>query len=259
MVEVNAPVSSPFFDVRVADDEETGNVDRSRLKLSRQGSFSAITNVLAIPPSPLDPAQQVYIEVGDGDAFIEGQIAANDHTYVMQSTGEESAKEAPYFFTTTSPTTSVRSGAIVGDTLSMLLANDTFGTTFQSYQVMANVVDIQTSVDRLRMQAASRQGHTADFPFPYDIEIRQEGSLIVDAVAASSGAIGINATGSLTFLASVQSMGDIKLESGDDFTVSAPISTSFGSIEIIGPRVNVANSVRVFADLSDELKNRYFD
>lgn len=252
-VEINAPVSAPFFDIRVDDDENTGNLRRSMLRLSRQGSLSATADVLDIQPSTLAPAQQIYLEIEDGDAFIEGTIAANDHTYVMRS-GEESELEGPYVFTTTSNVTGVRSGEIVGGTLGMLLANDTLGESFDAYQTLANVVDIQTSVERLRMQAASRQGHSADFPFPYDISIQQDGSLVVDAVASSSGAIDIGASGSLTFLASVNSMGDIKLQSGDDFTVSAPISTSFGSIEIIGPEVNVENSVRVYAVLSDELK-----
>ena len=255
-VEINAPVSAPFFDIRVNDDVATGNIQRSMLRLSRQGSLSAISDVLDIPPSTIPTSQysqQVYLEVEDGDAFIEGTIAANDHTYVMRS-GENSELEGPFVFTTTSNVTAVRSGEIVGGTLAMLLANDTLGPKFESYQTMANVVDLQTSVNRLRMQAASRQKDSADFPFPYDILIQQDGSLVVDAVASSSGAIDIEASGSLTFLASVNSMGDIKLESGDDFTVSAPISTSFGSIEIVGPEVNVENSVRVFADLSDELK-----
>ena len=65
----------------------------------------------------------------------------------------------------------------------MLLANDTLGPGFTAYQTMVNTVDLQTSVDRLRMQAATRQGHSADFPFPYDISIRESDNLIVDAVA----------------------------------------------------------------------------
>ena len=264
IVNINAPVGSPSFDIRLDDNELTGNFVRSQFKLSQQGSLSNMANILALPPATLPRASQVYLEVEDGNAFIEGTISANEHSYVMRSEGPPSdadsegapgsEKEGPYTFTTTSNITNVSTGEIIGDTLSMLLANDTLGPGFTAYQTMVNTVDLQTSVDRLRMQSATRQGHSADFPFPYDISIRESDNLIVDAVAASSGKIDIEADGSLSFLASVNSMGDIKLQSGDNFVVSAPISTSFGSIDIRGPQVNVANSVRIYGGVSDQLQ-----
>ena len=254
IVSINAPVSSPSFDIRVQDNEDTGNYTRSQFLLSQQGSFSNMTNVQALPPASLPPAGQVYLEVEDGDAFIEGTISAVEHSYVMRSrVGSE--VEGPYVFTTASSVTEVQTGEINGETLTMLLANDTLGENFESYQTMVSNVNLQTSVDRLRMQAATRQDHSADFPFPYDITIRESDNLIVDAVSASSGKIDIQANGSLTFLSSVNSMGDIKLESGDDFVVSAPVSTSFGTIDIRGPQVNVANSVRIYGAGSDVLQN----
>lgn len=254
IVDVNALISSPSFDIRLDDNDLTGNSIRSRFKLSQQGSLSDLSNVLALPPATLPPANQIYLEVEDGDAFIEGVVAANNHSYVMRS-GENSEVNGPYVFTTASEYTGVQTGEIQGQLLSMLLANDTLGARFESYQTMVSTVDLQTSVDRLRMQAATRQGHSAEFPFPYDISIQESGNLIVDAVSASSGEIDIQVNGSLTFLSTVKSMGDIKLESGDDFVVSAPVSTSFGSIDIRGPQVNVANSVRIYGGVSDVLQN----
>ena len=254
IVSINAPISSPSFDIRLQDNIETGNYVRSQFVLSQQGSLSDITNVQALPPASLPPADQVYLEVEDGDAFIEGTISADDHSYVMRS-GVGSEVEGPYVFTTASRVTEVQTGEITGQTLSMLLANDTLGYGFDSYQTMVSKVNLQTSVDRLRMQSATRQDHSADFPFPYDITIRESDNLIVDAVSASSGKIDIAASGALTFLSSVKSMGDIKLESGDDFVVSAPVSTSFGTIDIRGPQVNVANSVRIYGAASDLLQN----
>ena len=262
IVNINAPVGSQSFDIRLDDNELTGNFVRSQFKLSQQGSLSNMANILALPPATLPRASQVYLEVEDGDAFIEGTISANEHSYVMRSEEPDpdsedpfgSEREGPYFLTTTSNITNVSTGEIIGDTLSMLLANDTFGNAFGTYQIMANTVDLQTSVDRVRMQAATRQGNSADFPFPYDISIRESGNLIVDAVAASSGKIDIEADGSLSFLSSVNSMGDIKLQSGDNFVVSAPVATSFGSIEIRGPQVNVSNSVRIYGGSEDPLK-----
>lgn len=249
-VAVNAAVGSPSFDIRLADDPDTGNIERSQLVVSQTGSLSNLTNVLALPPAVLPVSTQAYIEVKGGDILIEGQVAATSHSYFLRS-GTGSETEGPYRFTTASGMTGINTGKLTGTTVGVTLANDTFGAGFEAFQTMVSDVSLRTAVERLRIQAASRQGHSLDFPFPYDLTIEEEDDLIVDGVAASSGDMAMSAGGALDLLAAIESLGDVSLKAGTAFTVSAPVSTSFGSIDISGPSVRVNNSVRIFGGQSN--------
>ena len=254
VVTINAPIGSPVFDIRISDDPNTDNITRSRLNISRQASLSNHQNVSNVVNGVLPQADRATFEIDRGDAFISGVVAAAEQTYVMRSKeGTESAD--PYVLTTATPLQpDGPHGQIVGQTLSMLLANDTFGTRFESFQTLVSTVDLHTSVDRLRMEAASRQGQSTQFPFPYDIKIRESDDLIIDAVSSSSGEIDIEVEGTLSLLSSMNSMGNIRLQSDNTFNVNAPITTSFGSIELQGPEVNVESQIRIFGGVSNELK-----
>ncbi|MDB4365464.1 hypothetical protein N9Z08_00910 [Pirellulales bacterium] len=252
-VHINASVGSGSFDLRIGDDIQTGNISRSKLRISQGASLSNLTNVSDNEPTTLPQADEVFVEVSGGDIYVEGRISADNHTYFMRS-GVGSEVEGPYVFTTASSITGVQTGELVGSLLNMVLANDTLGQGFESYQTLVNTVDLETSVDRLRMQAGTRANHSADFPFPFDISIRETGDLIVDAVAASSGTIDIETAGDLSLVSSMNTVGGIKLQSGNELTLNSPISTSFGSIEITAPQVTVGSSVRVFGSHPDELK-----
>ena len=63
-------------------------------------------------------------------------------------------------------------------------------------------------------------------------------------MAGSSEAVEISAGGSLSLLGAIQSQHDILLEGAADFQVSAPVSTAFGGISMVGPNVTVNSSVR---------------
>lgn len=250
-VEINAATASPSFDIRVADNAETFDLQRSRVLVTQAGSLSNAIDVLSPPPAILPTAGQVYIEVESGDLFVEGVIAATNQSYNMRSAKEFTSK-GPYRFTTESHLTGINTGRLVGTTVSATLANDTFGDAFESFETMFSEVTLQTTVERIRVQAGTRQGHRLAFPFPYTLSIDEADSLIVDGVAASSGAISINAGGTLDLLAVIESLSDVSLSSGDAFTVSSPINTSFGTIVISGPSVTVGNAVGIFDGLVDE-------
>ncbi|NBP82154.1 hypothetical protein EBU58_15905, partial [bacterium] len=105
-VGVNAAVGSPSFDIRLADDPDTGNIQRSQLVVSQTGSLSNLADVLALPPTVLPEAGQAFVEVEGGDIFIEGQVAATSQSYTLRS-GIGSETEGPYRFTTASRLTGV--------------------------------------------------------------------------------------------------------------------------------------------------------
>lgn len=250
-VEVNASIGSPSFDLRVADNPETYDVQRSRLLVSQTGSLSNLVDVLGDSPTALPPSGQIFVEVQGGDIFIEGQAVASQQTYNLNSAVGSEGK-APYKFTTKSRLTGIDTGLISGGTVSATLANDSFGENFETFQTLFSEVSLQTDVDRIRVQAGSRVGHSLARPFPYKISINELNDLRVDGVASSSGPIDIAAGGRLNLMASIESLEEVALRSGDAFTVSAPISTSFGAISISGPTVTVSNSVRIFGELVNE-------
>ncbi|MGI9555704.1 MAG: hypothetical protein ACR2M9_02505 [Cyanophyceae cyanobacterium] len=246
---VNAATSSPAFTIQLADDPATESVTKSQLVVTQSGSISATPDVLNVPPAVLAQADTVFVEVVDGDAFIEGTIAANLQSYVMSSqVGSEN--EAPYVLTTRSRLTGLDTGSVVGDILSLTLGNDTLGEDFLS--LATSEVSLSTDINRLRTQASSRSGDALEEMFPYKLLINEANDLIVDAVAGSSEAVEISAGGSLSLLGAIQSQHDILLESAADFQVSAPVSTAFGRISMVGPNVTVNSSIRILDAIQDE-------
>ena len=246
---VNATTSAPQYAIQLVDDVRTPSVGRSQLVVSQSGSLSASPNVLVNPPANLTPSVSSFIEIIDGDGFIEGTVAASLQSFVMSSdVGSEA--EAPYVLTTKSRLTGIDTGSIQGDTLSLTLGNDTLGGDFLS--LATSEVSLSTDVNRLRTQAASRVADPLREMFPYKLSIEEANDLIIDAVAGSSEKIEINAGGSLSLLGAIRSQQDVALESVADFQVSAPISTSFGSISLRGPNVTVNSPVRILDAIQDE-------
>ena len=251
---VEAAVGSPIFDVSLADDPLTGGLARSRFHVTQTGSLSNVLNVLAPinPNNALQLAANIAVEVEGGDVVVEGQIAGQSQTYTLRSlAGSET--EGPYSLTTTSSLTGRDTGLLRGDTIVITLANDTLGQTgFEAFGTLVSNVSLQTEVDRLRVQAGARAGSSGDVPFPYALRINEADDLILDAVAATSDNIVVEAKGKLDLLAALSSVRDIALIAGDAFTVSSPISSALGKIEVTAPTISVRNSVRVYNAYTQE-------
>lgn len=239
-VVVNAITTSASVAIHVADNVATPLITRSQLRVAQSGGLSNVNAGLA---------DEIFLEVTDGDAFLEGVISAKSHTYIMSS-DQGSETEASYVLTTASPLTQANVGRIVGDTVSITLGNDTLGEFYDS--IAQSKVSLQTSIDRLRVRAGSRAGDPLDYPFPYELRIDESDGLIVDAVAASSAPIDIRAGDQLNVLAAIQSMSDVTLRAGDAFAVRAPITTAFGKVDIAAPSVTVDSSVRILDTIQDE-------
>ncbi len=248
-VTVNAATSSNVFVVEIADDPRTTAVTRSRLVVGQSGSFSARPDVLNPATGPLPPSDRVFVSVEDGDIYIEGQVVADEHSYRMAS-GLGSEAKAPYTFATESRITGVGTGKIIGDTVAVSLSNDTFGVAYDS--IAESRVALNTEIDRLRVQAGSRLGDPLNAPFPYSISINEDDSLIIDAVAGSSGPMEFKTGAALNLLAAIRSAGDVMVNAGSDFTVRAPIYTSFGAIELSAPQIFVDSAIRILDGIQDE-------
>lgn len=286
-VTVNSLLSSPSFDIRMQSQRSVldsplgtdaptnidGSLARGRLVVTQTGSISNVGDVLTPPGSSLTSANQIYVEMIDGDIFVEGRVVAALQSYLIQSPEMQDEGDnaqggwseltsypewSPYTLTTASRVTGVDVGVIEAATLAVTLANDTLilpvpqpDETFESSRAFS-VLDVTTDVGRLRVQASDRKNDSLQVPFPYKVNVRERTGLIVDAVAASSETIDISVNGTLDFLAKLESAGDIRLESTEAFTLGAPLSTRFGLIEMTAPSVTVRNSVRVLDGIQDE-------
>jgi len=267
LVTVNAIMGAPTFDVRLANDPLTDSIRRSQLVVTQTGSISNLGNVLTRAPQTLPFADEVFVEVVDGNVYIEGRVVAQEQSYLVSSpklepdgtskVGEYPGFE-PYIFTTKSRLTGVDVGVLEATTVAITLGNDTIvlpslssDSPFVPSTAFA-VLDISTNTSAIRVQASDRVNDPLEQPFPYFLTVRENDDLNIDAVAASSLPISIFADGSIDLLGMVESAGDVRLESTEQFVLGAPITTRFGKIELEAPIIIVQNSIRVLDNVQDE-------
>lgn len=266
-VTINSMVGSPTFDIRLSDEPTTTAIPRTRLVVSQTGSLSNLDAVLERAPETLPFADSIYVEVVDGDIYIEGRIVAEEQSFLVSSpqlepddasqVGEYAGFE-PYTFTTRSRLTGQDVGALEATTLAIALGNDTIVlppvppvSPFVPSTAFA-VLDVSTNTSAIRVQASDRTLDPLKQPFPYMLTVREQDDLIIDAVAASSMPIDISADGTIDLLGILDSAGDIRLESTQRFVLGAPIQTRFGMIELKAPQVEIENSVRVLDAVQDD-------
>lgn len=258
-VSIDAAVAAQFFDIRLGDDPNTAGITRGRLFVSTSGSFSG-----AIPATPgvvTTFAQRVFVQADNADVLIEGTIAAREQTYLMQSRQADDAdptdglepEHAPFLLTTRSPATGSQTGSIIGGTLAVTLGNDTPSPEVGASAL--NTVDLVTNVDSIRVKAATRAGDPLTGPFPYDLAIAEFDSVAIDAVAASGRPISLSSGLDMRFNAALATGSDLNLTAGGTFTVTAPVSTTRGQIDVVGTSVSVNNSLRVLDPVSDPARD----
>ena len=154
-----------------------------------------------------------------------GPVKATQQNYYLASNGSVDQ----YEFTTYDPATGNASGKLYGDTVAVSAGEERGGT-----------VKLDTSLAHFRFDS----GRTNDLPYAYDYTIQNDKALIVDAVASTSGAMSISATGDLTVNGNtVQSVGDIALKSTGTLTVAGNISTGNGRVSLDAPSLSLGSTV----------------
>jgi hypothetical protein len=267
MVTLNSIVGSPTFDIRLGNSPLTPSIRRGRLTVTQTGSMSDLGNVLTRAPETLPLAEEVFVEVVDGDIYLEGRVVAEEQSYLVSSPRlvEDGTSQigpfpgfVPYNFTTRSRLTGQDVGVIEATTLAITLGNDTIVlppvpplSPFVPSTAFA-ILDISTSTSAIRVQASDRVNDPLQQPFPYKLTVRERDDLVIDAVAASSLPISIFANGSIDLLGLLESAGDVRLQSTEQFVLGAPITTRFGRIELEAPNLVVRNSIRVLDSYQDE-------
>lgn len=215
---------------------------------SQVGSYRMDATVYG---TPTPPTATVLVSADTSDVFIEGQVIGTNQSYLMRST--DAVKDrAPFVFTTTSPRTGADVGEIRGGTLQVLLANDADSPIDQS--ISYNTCDLSTAVNSLRVRASIKQNGvetSASGPFPYELSIREEDDITIDAVAASSRKLGFMSDGPMRWTAALNTSGDLAISTRNlspgysSFTASAPITTFFGKIDIHASDMTLGSTVAV--------------
>jgi hypothetical protein len=252
----NAATAAKVFDIRLEDAVETTAVPRSKFFVSATGSLAgALPTSGAVSDTPFDT---LFVRAHTGDVLVEGTVNGTQQSYIMQSPKEGldgGNHRGPYYFSTRSLQSGGDTGLIKGGTVAITLGNDVpslYDDTDNGGASSFNIVTLQTEVTSLRVQAADRSGNPQQTPFPYDMFIRENDDLAVDAVAASSLPISIVAGGAIDFRASLASASDVSVEAGKVMELNAPLSTAFGSIALKGQSLTIGNSVRVLDGLPDD-------
>jgi hypothetical protein len=267
----NAANAAQTYDLRVEDDPLTTNIGRSKVFVSATGTLAGRlpTSPNVVPVS----ATSVFVLAKQGDVFVEGTISGTNQSYLLQSAPESSsdtdtiglAHRAPYYLSTKAQISGAATGKIRGSSITVTLGNDVPGFYVDAQNGGAtarNIVYLNTDIDSLRVRAANRAGDALRSPFPYELDVIESntGSILntdtrlrVDALAASSLPIAVEATDDITFNASLASASDVSISSVDgNVVLNAPLSTIYGSISIAANELSVLNSVRVLDSISDE-------
>jgi subtilisin-like proprotein convertase family protein len=244
-VSINAAVSATIYDIRLANDLDTPDTERGTLLVSQSGSLGKTLGAMAV-------ADSIFVQAQQADVVIEGTVWAKEQSYLLQSISNASAL-APYLLTTTSPRTGASVGTIRGGTVGVTLANDS--PTPADGAVVFNDVDLHTEIDSLRIRAATSSGATRSEPFPYELRISEDSSIAIEAVAASSFPITVSGKQNILFNATLDTASDVNIDAGSLFTLSAPVSTTRGRIDISAQNLTLESSLRVTQAQEDSTRD----
>jgi hypothetical protein len=246
----NAAVAAPSgYSFQMGDDPSTLDQRKGRLFVSPTGSLSGA--IAATGAAVTTPSAAVEVRADIADLIVEGTIFATSQTYVMRSTSA-SSDLAPFVFTTQSPLTGADTGLIRGTSVAVTLGNDM--PTPEEEASAASILNLRTQIASMRITAATAEGKPLVGPYPYELTINELDSISFDAVAATGLPIVLSAAGTIDVTAALHTAGDLAINSGGAFTVSAPLSTWRGQVQITGPSLTVSNSVRVLDPVTDAFR-----
>ena len=197
----------------------------------------------------------------DADFSVQGEIFATTQFYDLNNLGYTQ----PNVFSTRSQATGLDSGLVRGGLVVINLAASGAAPGVPdatNADTSYHVVDLRTKIDTLRTRAAGAAPlFPGDSMYPYVLSIRESDAITFDAVAGSSRPISLSADGSITMGSALDTLSDLTIAAvsttgaATSFTVSAPIQTRFGAIDISADTVDVRNSVQVTNAAVDATRN----
>jgi len=162
-------------------------------------------------------ASSVVVDVTDADVYIPGKVLATDQSYFLQAS-LQTPPGADVRMITTRTAGGVQTGLVTADELIVYLANE---NDDPDPEAVDGVVDLQTSVNTLRITSASPAGGT---PLGNAITIKNNKVLTVDAVSASAKDIALSTTaGTIDLQAAIVTDGSFSLSSFADLNVTSSV------------------------------------
>jgi hypothetical protein len=204
---VNAPLSAPEFVINPTA-SATG---RGILQVSKSGVVG--------------PGRTLSVEATDSDIVIENTLDVTNQTYYLRSANTTDQ----FRFVTTSPTTGFATGSIVGDTVSITMAAQGLSNTSPS------VLDLNTKIRSLRASAAFSTPVAEAFPVSF--AVRDADDLLVEAVPNAAASMLLQAGGTLTVNAAIDTSSVLTLNGTNAIVMNAPVSTTIGDIVMTTPVV----------------------
>ena len=201
---INRPIAAGTHSIKL--EGSTGRP--ASLVVADQG---ALANSLTAPAT--SPAGLLSLTANQADVTFAGVVNASNQSYLFNSPASD---PRGYTWTTKSPASGVQTGVLAGGEIIATLANSAGGD-----------VDLETDIDTLRFTAASTPGNPV---LPYTVRVRDADDLLIDAVPASGRPISLEAQGTLSLNAAIQTTGDLALVGRNKLTISAPISAAAGTV-----------------------------
>ncbi len=238
-ISIEAPTAAANgYRIIVANEPTTSATSRGRLQLQQSARLEGTGG---------GQTPNLRVVATDSDVVFLGDVSAAIQSYQF-TTDTYSGGVAGRF--TTRNALDQASGTIAGGTVDILLTNS---TSVNVNDVLTHVVSLDTAVDSLRLTAAEDPVFANRVaPYRYDVSIREEDDLSLDATLASGEQVSIVAGGDLAVNATVQTSGDLTMASSGRITGNAWLTTTEGSISVTSSEVSLDGLVQVLAPPVDE-------
>lgn len=169
------------------------------------------------------------LDLTDASAQISGEITADSHLVYLRSSvmgggGAGTARSVD----TIDPETTSQSGRLIGNTLSLQLANQTSLPTSDAVQGEDGVIDIRADINNLQVASG-----TEGTEFDYLIDIENTGSFSIDAEMASKGDISLTSTaGTIDVQAALLTSAGLSLTSQTNLDLNRQLRSGKGDVVI---------------------------
>jgi subtilisin-like proprotein convertase family protein len=244
-------VVTAVFDAPSAADIYSFEIVGGSLRVSPSGSLAG-----ALPDAQGElttAARLVRANMDSADLLAYGTIFATTQFYDLTSP-QYSRSTA---FTTQPDLAGPDTGLIRGGTVVVNMAHPgPVGSLPDalSDDISFHTVSLRTQVDTFRTRAAGTGlVLPAENIYPYDLQVRELDAIAIDAVAGSSRPIALTAGGSIAMGAALSTASDVTIQAlrgGDNpsrLSVTSPLATTRGKIQLVADGVTISNSVLVTA------------
>ncbi len=223
--QTNTTITSQDFGVSVADDDRTDLRTRSSVEITPSGDWNAT---------------RLSVRGIESDFVFAGNVVANDQSYFLRTSSDQKSHR----FVTDGE------GSLSGSVVDITL--DNVEPIIEGQSVVHDVF-LNTSVDSLRISAEGDNSvETSVKPSTFDIAIEEEDAINIEAVVRTGAGFKLAASGEIQLTSSIDSFGDVSIQSQQKIFGEAEISTVNGTVALSGSEVNVTGNILVLNANYDE-------